>query len=509
MVKTNLTLEIDLGPVGYRNEQHPFWLRLTAEPLRSLIDDAHDKALRVYELLLIDRPGDLWNYLFVEAIEVPPRVSAGIERLRTAAERPYAPHPWPAGKIPFLDFDRLFYWCDDDTEPEDQAWLGYRGAGRLNSFVLALLATVREAQRQLSWNDPLLQHIVSKVKDGTHPYCFKDRADIVRPGRVSEPLKLSFTPGFYRKLDELLGDADITSVAFRHEGDTRVLRMLATEQRRRAALTGHRTADALHVGALVDEGGDCNSEWDAEIAFFSEGLSHGDLFIQGSAMCGASIKELVEQRHRIPGRHILSCQHEGDIPGFTLAGEGEGWFAYVRQAPDSRRRALTKGDFHRRSPGGQILAFAEADGAVFAFEKALIVVGASASPALQSRLAAVIAAWEAAGTRPLVLSVAGSAAGTAPGIPSIAVPEGSSEALEYWLRQLLHYQFPWIDVALLFDAPEWLEKALARRFDGIRPWRPWVVSDRVLRTLPVDLCLTGDAANALAEAAARAATMRH
>ena len=142
-------------------------------------------------------------------------------------------HPWPADRVPFKVFDSLFYWAWDDTEPEDEAWLNHRDSALMRSFSQQALSIVRAAQSRLEWNDHLLRHVVSRVKSGGHPYCYLDRDVAREKSREMSPNEAQHTPGFYKKLSQLLRDADLASVAYRAGGDYRVLRMMATEQRRR------------------------------------------------------------------------------------------------------------------------------------------------------------------------------------------------------------------------------------------------------------------------------------
>jgi hypothetical protein len=57
MTSYEMELVIDFGAVGYRQARHPFKIRLAAEGLSALFRDVA-AAHRVYELLLIERPGD-------------------------------------------------------------------------------------------------------------------------------------------------------------------------------------------------------------------------------------------------------------------------------------------------------------------------------------------------------------------------------------------------------------------------------------------------------------------
>ena len=202
-------LVVDFGEVGFRNSKHRFRVRLDSRPLMQLIEAAENgdisldkleamtsvcsvgldmivipgdtpaetNAHRVYELLLIDRPGDIWAYTSVVLDELPPGVASRVARAREkcAPRREGQTHAWPEGTMPFQDFDQLFYWAWDDTEPEDEAWLNHRDSGVMHSFAQQALAVVRAAQSRIVWNDHLLRHVVSRVRTGKHAYCFLDR----------------------------------------------------------------------------------------------------------------------------------------------------------------------------------------------------------------------------------------------------------------------------------------------------------------------------------------------
>ena len=64
MTPHQIGLVLDFGAVGYCNSQEPFRVRLESSAVFNLINDANN-AFRVYELLIIDRPGDMWDYVSV------------------------------------------------------------------------------------------------------------------------------------------------------------------------------------------------------------------------------------------------------------------------------------------------------------------------------------------------------------------------------------------------------------------------------------------------------------
>ena len=94
---TNQTIQngdpvaLDLTCDHYWGKKHPFRLKLHFHALVQLMNDALN-GVRIYELMMIRRPGDVWNYIWVEAIDVPPRVQA---MMTTGSLR------WPAGYMPF------------------------------------------------------------------------------------------------------------------------------------------------------------------------------------------------------------------------------------------------------------------------------------------------------------------------------------------------------------------------------------------------------------------------
>ncbi|GHT90020.1 hypothetical protein AGMMS49545_02130 [Betaproteobacteria bacterium] len=372
-INDSTTLTVDLDVLGNRFERLPFRVQLRTVDLTCLIRDALENAYRVYELFLIDRPGDIWDYVWVVPEELSERVQELVSELqqknqdgfiegeddfgldipelkielairrglkclfKDGLQRLGSAYAHPNHWIPFRDFDRLFYYADEDTYPEDAAWRGAVDSSDMRAFAQKMLAMVRDAQNEASRGDPLLRHISARILSGEHPYCHFDRITALRASRnYQPPAEDGFTPAFYAKLGSLLEDPDLTSVAYR-AGDYRVLRMMANEQCRRAKLAGHEAKNSLILSAL-----NCstisNAAWDAKITLIDDGIVLGDLIIAGFGGKGA-LKKLVEVHHRVPGRWILSSDDEGDIAGFTMEA-GEGWVLYTRQTSDSRRASI-------------------------------------------------------------------------------------------------------------------------------------------------------------------------
>lgn len=511
MAKYQNELVIDFGEVGFRNSKHPFRVRLDSSPLRHLIEAA-ENAHRVYELLLIDRPGDIWAYTSVIPDHLPPLVASRVARARDQYEssREGIGHPWPDGRIPFEAFDQLFYWAWDDTEPEDQAWLTHRDSSVMWTFADQSLAIVRAAQSRLTGSDHLLRHIVASVRENQHPYCYLDRRTAITKCQESRAGVPNHTPAFYEKLEKLLRDGDLASVAYRANGDHRVLFMMANEQRRRAQRTGHRAGYALHLSALVNNTID-NDAWDSKIWFFSEGLAHGDLYIDGGDLGCTPIKELIETGRRMPGKYILSTQDEGQIAGFDTE-SGDGWVMYRRQQPDNRRVALEKISDRRLGKLGAILSFPGGGATIYDYEKVVVIMGLETSAASRSTLASVIAEWQGHGGDPLLVvhgeTQAFDHAGCR-GVLTVPGPEASENDLQCWFADSLQRIRPWIDVVLALNAPDWATKVLARQIAHSEgPWLPWIVATPDVQHLQANLVIEGDLNVTLQEVLQRAKGMR-
>ena len=88
---------------------------LDTQTLDELIVDARN-AYRVYELALIQRPGDLWDYLRVVPEALPQEVAGRVERVRADAARRDGKNP-PDGSLPFDWFDGFFKLIGDDNDP--------------------------------------------------------------------------------------------------------------------------------------------------------------------------------------------------------------------------------------------------------------------------------------------------------------------------------------------------------------------------------------------------------
>ncbi len=499
MTTYSASLTLDFGLVGYRAGE-AFCVVLETPSLQALLADAH-RAHRVYELLLIQRPGDVWNYVTVVPLEVS----------RSLAERMNAVRPSPVASLPFNVFDRLFHWAGDDTEPEDAVWLGHRSAPAMQAFAQQLLAAARTAAAAINWNDHLLRHIVAQVRQGIHSYDLLDRRVAVKRGLASPPRAPAHSDGFYRELRRMVREGSVCSVAYRAPGDHQVLRVLATEQRRRANLTGHIAGAALQISALVNQT-ISNEAWGSEINFFSEGLAHGDLWVEGGAVGGSRVKALIATGWRVPGFGILSAQDEGDITGFERTA-GDGWFVYRSQTPHSRRLGLGGLNTANHGVGEPVLRFADTAAAVFGHERAVFLVGDKVSAQTCAALATVLQDWCLVGHSPVVLVFALSMplelARFGAVMCPVAAPDSGLPAADKWLWGVLQNLCPWTDVIVALDSPLWANRVMAQKARGETScWQPWVVASQGVFGLQADIALDKNAAQQLLDAHRKAQAHR-
>lgn len=508
MTSYETELVIDFGEVGYRQARHPFKIRLKAEGLSALFKDAM-AAHRVYELLLIERPGDVWDYVSVVVEDAPPAVLQRIEHDRSpAAAGPRATPPKHVAELPFSAFDQLFYWAGDDTEPEDEAWLTHKDSTMMRAFAQQLLAAAGATRGRLGWADPLIRHTVDRVRSSEHPYVYLSRPVAIQQGREHAPSPASHTDAFYRQLAKLLRDSDLASVAYRADGDHGVLRAMATEQRRRASGTGHKPGHAMHLSALTNQR-ISNDDWGSEIWFFDEGLGHGDLFIEGGGdLGGAPIKSLVKHHGRVPGRYILSVADEGDVSGFDREA-GDGFVLYRKQVPDPRRVALEMIESRRNSPLGPVMTFEGTGTTLFDYDKAVFVIGESVSAQARSALGEAVAEWQQNGGDPVLLVLGDRKPFEVAGCQRLLQAEVDGGGGPVWLRVALRDARPWTDVIIALDPPAWSSQVLADLVkDQASPWAPWVVTHGDAGALASDHIIDGDLNQTLRQARKRAQMMR-
>lgn len=503
-----MSLTLDFGLIGYHDDKEPFRVRLDAEALHALIADAR-RDWRVYELTLIQRPGDVWDYVHVTPEAVPVALDRRIAEARAAAKiRFVAEHPWPEGKVPFAAFDDLFQpvWAYD-PEPLDEAWRGRS----LDGYARELFAVAQAAKASMDDDDPLIVSELSLISARAHALDDLSRREALKQLQdgFHAPRADRHGGGFYGELARLLPDPELVSVACRGEGDWTMLRLLCAEQRLRADATGHRPLHSLFISMSADVH-PAVGWWGGEVMWFSEGLAHGDLLIEDRPN-GAPIKELIERYRRRP-QVVLADAADVQIDGYQRT-DGNGWVRFDRIEPTSRRLRVEIIGPRRSFRELPVVRFSEAGGSVFAFEFGIVVLGEALDAAAITCVAEVVGEWRKHGAPPLALSTDASVVPAGQDIPGVhLVPAALSTASEDeqrdWLQTLLRERMRWIDVALVLNAPHWLAARLGEVLDAQRsPWAPWVVATEGTQHLSIDHALGTDPTSDLqaALASARAA----
>ncbi|APV50971.1 hypothetical protein BWI17_15515 [Betaproteobacteria bacterium GR16-43] len=312
MTNAERTLSLDLGSVGELGSQR-FTVALDAAPFERLLDDARN-AHRIYELALLQRPGDLWDYLEVIPTQVPPAIADHLKKARSVATNTGA--PWPEGRVPFAAFDNQVRDGADEAAAAAEAWRDACAGEEAQAFVRQLFGRIPD--RRIAPGTGLVGHEEARIAAGTHPYTFLPREQAMAASRRHAPNAPAHTEAFYAKLDELVGDAEVGSVFVRGLGDHRLLRLLCERQRAR---------EDFEISVLTER--EVNNEaWGAQIAYYTEDIGQGFLFVEDGAAEGPTVKDLVEVYATLgPGGLILSSQDEGKIPGFAHE-HGDGWHLY-------------------------------------------------------------------------------------------------------------------------------------------------------------------------------------
>lgn len=319
------TLTLDFGDVGYPGDQRPFRVLLAAQPLERLIADARI-GYRVYELALIQRPGDLWAYVRVIPEALPQEVAGRADDVLAAATWRTCSDPTDRS-LPFNLFDDFFAYSGDDVVPASEAWLNGIQRGARDRYVDRLLLIVAQTLADLESSDLLVRHELQLARSHRHRRSHHNRAKALQQDALQRPNADRHSEDWYLQLAQLLADPNLASVAYRGKGDWRLLRILCTEQRRRADASSLDADSALRLSTLSDYCGGVY-DWGAMVHAYWEGLGHGDVFIEGADDAANSIKDLIEKYGWTP-RVVLCSAADFEISGYHRDC-GAGWVVFRR-----------------------------------------------------------------------------------------------------------------------------------------------------------------------------------
>lgn len=316
-----MTLDLTCHP--FRGDPIPFRVEVQFHALEHLMADALE-AHRVYELMMIRRPGDVWKYLWVNVLEVPTGV---IMRMASKREDEY-PHgrcPWPENCIPLNLFDSFFYWCWEDTSPESSCWLTERESIRFAEFGRNLYMRVQQTQEQIRASDDLLIRAeLTEIAALQHCHDMDAQPPFeLTTADYQSPTIPKRTTAYYEKLRGLLTGPEVLSVSVRGDDDYQTLRLLCMEQRRRALDTGRPIGHDMPLHVIADHFPSF-ARWSAKVACWQEGLGYGDLMLDGYKW-NCDFTELLGWKRR----QLFALTHRSgaDIEGYHRT-SGEGWVLY-------------------------------------------------------------------------------------------------------------------------------------------------------------------------------------
>jgi hypothetical protein len=355
------SLDLDLSYHQYRDGPKRLHVVLRATPLAHLIEDAR-KAYRVHELFAIRRPGDIWKYLHVHPVFVAPDVEPRLERARErAAERMRSSRmtdqlgshffgrdvEWLKGAIPFEEFDNIFFWAWDDTEPVDECWRTAAEGDAVRAFCQGCFDWAKRAQLRLrESHDPLIRHEIRLLDSAEHASDWiADTPRLPTGPEYMAATAPTFSWRYYSRLTELLADPAVNAVSYVGRPDYHTLRLIFTEQRRRAAACRQADGEELQLSILATESCDCSS-WGGRARWYEEGIGYGDLCVRDADHACTALARAIEHRPNRFGRWILSPQDCGVLDGFARE-QDESCCLYSRTT-EQRPPPTNGGDFRAR-----------------------------------------------------------------------------------------------------------------------------------------------------------------
>jgi hypothetical protein len=329
VIKVGEPVPLDLTVNHYRGEQYPFRVRFHFDALVQLFNDAL-QGTRIYELMMIRRPGDVWNYVWIETVELPPRI-------QKMAKAEYARQS--EGFIQFPKFDGMFRWAWMDTEPEDECWLHARGERPFRELAdqLFLQVTVVQAKARKS-QDILTAHVISAMESRRHAYDYllEPPMACTSPGYSSNYHLPKHSPDYYQKLESLLASPETTSVGFSYDDDFQAIRLACAEQRKRADASGKNQEEAFYITMLSD-GRPYIRGWEAAVRYYAEGLGWADLYVAKAD----TFQICSKLRHSLFPMFFVDSD-AGEVEGYERLDQGTDWFLYKCTKSSTTLRRLIR-----------------------------------------------------------------------------------------------------------------------------------------------------------------------
>ena len=245
----------------------------------ALLIDSASLGWRVYELMSIQRPGDLLNYLVVSWVEINPLIEKVIRKANMDDFNIRFHSDKPLPKLPFPKVDYCFAWRGDDTSNADEAWCKVRDSGYWRDIIAEIFPIVQQAQHHLQQSeDSLIQRELKMIAAYQHPDMFLSEVRRQTEIQSLPPLATNLPAELFDYLRELVSHPDTLSVSGQLN-DYHLWRVLIELQLKRADDSGLPPRKALGLGSA-----DCGIPWlgprflGADIHVPYEGVCGGDVF---------------------------------------------------------------------------------------------------------------------------------------------------------------------------------------------------------------------------------------
>ncbi len=323
-------------PLTYMNTHfHPesrIIVEVDARPLEVLAEAAA-LGFRVYELMSIQRIGDILYYLELNIVDINSRIQNMVNSsMNTRGDSKPDYHT-----VPYRVFDSLFeenIYFAETYEAEN--WLGHRESSEWKQYLTDLLRVVRVLQKRLRGiDDFLLKHEINLIDNDEHEFDLLD--EVTRDSSSKFDLDaLSPLPGYLLELiSDLITRDDVRTVSC-HIKDHRLWRIFTTEQIKRVERTGQPHQEVFGICGIDGRNAyqSLSKQWGGEIHSPYEGVCPSDLFIQ-SGFCGydpfvmESTKQLCAAYG--PCRYYLTQIDHGELDA-TIKTTHTDWFLYESTA---------------------------------------------------------------------------------------------------------------------------------------------------------------------------------
>lgn len=339
--------------VGYPHqamEDRTFIIHVDARPLTKLIRDAA-LGQRVYELMSIERPGDILHYLRVTVSDRSSGLAEVVAK-RYASQFRFRAPMGEVSHMAFTEFDAGFIYDGDDTEQDTMLWFSFKETQEWRQYPSRLLSKIESAQRTLASSaDYLVQHEIALMQQRAHRQDFS--SSVRRYCELeSRPVATEVVPvEVFDCIVRLAQREDVKSVSCPFQ-DFGLWRTLIAEQVRRSVALGVAPQDALCLNG-PDSGIPFVSvsnhredrDWGGEVHIPYEGATGGDLFIQPTwfGFSAEDARNAPTLTHPVFGNYVVvggktwkylltRCKTLGELPCATRTAVGD-WVLYeVRQA---------------------------------------------------------------------------------------------------------------------------------------------------------------------------------